>query len=54
MAQTAKHHAALDMTMRIYTDPRLLDVAAALSALPELPLDGPAHSAAQVLEVLAG
>ena len=26
--------------MNVYTDPRLLDVAGALTALPELPLEG--------------
>ena len=32
-------HADIKLTMGIYTDPRLLDVAGALDALPSLPLD---------------
>jgi len=39
-AQAAMRHGSLDMTMNIYTDPRLLDVAGALDALPSLPLGG--------------
>jgi hypothetical protein len=41
-------------TSRVYTDPRLLDVAGALGALPDLPLEGPDTSTTQVREVLAG
>ncbi len=37
-AQAAMRHGSLDLTMNIYTDPRLLDVAGALDALPALPL----------------
>jgi hypothetical protein len=33
-------HSSLDLTMNVYTDPQLLDVAGALDALPELPLPG--------------
>ena len=33
-------HSSIDLTMNVYTDPRLLDVAGALKALPELPLEG--------------
>ncbi len=40
VAQAAMRHASLSMTMSVYTDPKLLDVAAALMALPQLPLDG--------------
>ena len=29
-------HSSLDLTMNVYTDPTLLDVAGALKALPEL------------------
>ena len=36
-AQAAMRHSSLDLTMNIYTDPQLLDVAGALDALPELP-----------------
>lgn len=39
VAQAAMRHASLEMTMSVYTDPRLLDVARALSVLPELPLE---------------
>ncbi|MGD9647468.1 MAG: tyrosine-type recombinase/integrase [Pirellulales bacterium] len=37
-AQAAMRHASIDLTMNVYTDPRLLDVQAALDALPALPL----------------
>ncbi len=36
-AQAAMRHSSLELTMRHYTDPRLLDVAGALAALPALP-----------------
>jgi integrase len=39
-AQAAMRHSSLDLTMRVYTDPRLLDVAGALAALPALPTSG--------------
>ncbi len=39
-AQAAMRHAKIDMTMNVYTDPKLLDVAGALDTLPALPLDG--------------
>ena len=39
-AQAALRHSTLDLTMNVYTDPRLLDVAGALDVLPALPLDG--------------
>ena len=32
-------HSKIDLTMNVYTDPRLLDVSAAMKSLPELPLD---------------
>ncbi len=38
-AQAAMRHSSIDLTMNTYTDPRLLDVAGAVAALPELPLD---------------
>jgi integrase len=37
-AQAAMRHSSLELTMQDYTDPRLLDVAGALAALPALPL----------------
>jgi integrase len=39
-AQAAMRHSSIDLTMNTYTDPRLLDVAGAMDALPALPLDG--------------
>jgi hypothetical protein len=33
-------HSKINLTMTVYTDPRLLDVAGALDALPSLPLAG--------------
>ena len=36
-AQAALRHSSLELTMQHYTDPRLLDVAGALAALPALP-----------------
>ena len=32
-------HSSIDLTMNVYTDPELLNVAGALEALPELPLE---------------
>jgi integrase len=40
VAQAALRHSTLELTMRVYTDPRLLDVAGALAALPALPTAG--------------
>ena len=37
-AQAAMRHSSIDLTMNVYTDPQLLDVAGALERLPELPL----------------
>ena len=37
-AQAALRHSSIDLTMNVYTDPRLLDVHGALDALPELPV----------------
>ncbi|MCC6798183.1 MAG: tyrosine-type recombinase/integrase [Candidatus Hydrogenedentes bacterium] len=39
-AQAAMRHSTPTLTANIYTDPKLLDVAGALDALPDLPLDG--------------
>jgi len=38
-AQAAMRHSRIDLTMNVYTDPRLLDVHGALDALPSLSLD---------------
>ena len=40
-AQAAMRHSKIDLTMNVYTDPRLLDVAGAMEALPDLPLNHP-------------
>jgi len=33
-------HSKIDLTMNVYTDPRLLDVASAVETLPALAIDG--------------
>jgi integrase len=43
-AQAALRHSSLELTMQLYTDPRLLDVAGALAALPALPTPEPARA----------
>jgi integrase len=42
-AQAALRHADINLTMNVYTDPKLLDVHGALEALPELPLEDAAE-----------
>ena len=45
-AQAALRHSSLELTMQLYTDPRLLDVAGALAVLPALPTgDAPPEAA---------
>ena len=39
-AQAAMRHSTMDLTMNVYTDPRLLDVHGALDVLPNLSLNG--------------
>lgn len=39
VAQAAMRHSSMHLTMQHYTDPRLLDVAGAMTLLPELPLN---------------
>lgn len=39
VAQAAMRHSSIDLTMNVYTDPRLLDVHGALDSLPALSLD---------------
>jgi len=46
VAQQAMRHSTIDLTMNVYTDPRLLDIAGAVEALPDLPLTGPTRQAA--------
>jgi integrase len=36
VAQAAMRHSTIDLTMSVYTDPRLLDVAGAIAVLPVL------------------
>ena len=38
-AQAAMRHSDPSLTANVYTDPKLLDVAGALEALPSLPLE---------------
>jgi hypothetical protein len=40
-AQAAVRHSRIELTMEVYTDPRLLDVRGAIEALPTLPLAPP-------------
>ncbi len=42
-AQAAMRHSTIDLTMNVYTDPKLLDVHGALDALPSLDLN-PSHT----------
>ncbi len=37
-AQAAMRHSTIDLTMNVYTDPKLLDVAGAVESLPALPI----------------
>ncbi len=39
-AQAAMRHSDMNLTMNTYTDPKLLDIAGAVEALPWFPLDG--------------
>ena len=39
-AQAAMRHSKIDLTMNVYTDPKLLDVHGAIESLPSLSLDG--------------
>jgi hypothetical protein len=48
-AQAAMRHSSIDLTMNVYTDPKLLDVAGAVEALPALPLGSGPQTAANVL-----
>lgn len=49
-AQAAMRHSTIDLTMNVYTDPRLLDVAGAVEALPALPLGGESRLPAATLK----
>ena len=54
-AQAAMRHSTIDLTMNTYTDPKLLDVAGAIEALPELPLvgGGPYEADNEIIDVKA-
>ena len=39
LATCSERHSSLDLTMNVYTDPTLLDVAGAIEALPDLALN---------------
>src|SRR5205085_10047847 len=43
-AQAAMRHSTIDLTMNVYTDPKLLDVHGAMDSLPAMPLDGERQS----------
>ncbi len=45
-AQAAMRHSTINLTMNTYTDPKLLDVAGAMEALPPLPLANSGQNAA--------
>jgi integrase len=44
IAQEAMRHSDIKLTMKVYTDPKLLDVAGAVDALPPLPIDSAANA----------
>jgi integrase len=48
-AQAAMRHSTIDLTMNVYTDPKLLDVAGAVESLPALTLPAGNQTAANVL-----
>ena len=43
----ARASSSLDLTMNVYTDRNLLDIAGALAALPDLPLSSAAQADAE-------
>ena len=47
-AQAAMRHSTIDLTMNVYTDPKLLDVHGALDSLPALPLNTERQSMREV------
>jgi integrase len=48
-AQAAMRHSSIDLTMNVYTDPKLLDVQGALDTLPALPLGAEQKDTAGIL-----
>ena len=53
-AQAAMRHSSIDLTMNTYTDPKLLDVEAALQSLPELSLSGELQSPVELQHLMTG
>ncbi len=49
-AQAAMRHSTINLTMNVYTDPKLLDVAGAVESLPMLPLEGGPQATAGVVK----
>jgi hypothetical protein len=49
-AQAAMRHSTIDLTMNVYTDPKLLDVHGAMDSLPAMPLDTERQSMRQVIK----
>jgi hypothetical protein len=47
-AQAAMRRSSLDLTMNVYTDPKLLEVVGALEKLPELGVEGPRQAERRV------
>ncbi len=52
-AQASMRHSDVRLTMNVYTDPQLLDVAGAVESLPNLPINGPLRDEAQTAELRA-
>ena len=53
-AQAAMRHSEIDLTMNVYTDPKLLDVAGAVESLPALPLGAGPQTEAESPQVQRG
>ena len=51
-AQAAMRHSSINLTMNVYTDPRLLDVSGAVESLPSLPLSAE-HGQSEILRNVA-
>jgi len=53
-AQQAMRHSEIGLTMTVYTDPKLLDVAGAVELLPTLPLDAEPQAATPTKQKATG
>jgi integrase len=49
-AQSAMRHSSIDLTMNVYTDPKLLDVHGALDSLPSLPISSSPFKAPETIK----